>query len=91
MEVVDPENRDFSLKKDENSLKVFNKCDISNPPKGFDGVVVSALEKRNIGALEEKIYELLSGSGSDALFSAREGTAAWLKKLYGNRLLSRPN
>jgi tRNA modification GTPase len=72
LEVVDSENRDFSLKKDENILKVFNKSDISNPPKGFDGVVVSALEKRNIGALEEKIYELLSGGGSDALFSARE-------------------
>lgn len=80
LEVVDAENRDFSLKKNGNILKVFNKSDISNPPKEFDGVVVSALEKRNIGALEEKIYELLSGDRSDALFSARERHQNLVKK-----------
>ena len=50
LEVVDGENGDFSLKKNENILKVFNKSDISSPPEEFDGVVVSALEKRNIGS-----------------------------------------
>ncbi len=82
LEVVDSENRDFSLKKDENILKVFNKSDISGPPKGFDGVVVSALKKRNIGALEEKIYELLSGGVTDALFSARERHRNLVKKAF---------
>ena len=82
LEVVDLENRDFSLKKDENILKVFNKSDIYDPPKGFDGVVVSALEKRNIVALEEKIYELLSGDGPDALFSARERHRNLVKKAF---------
>ena len=82
MEVVDGENGDFSLKKNENILKVFNKSDISSPPEKFDGVVVSALEKRNIGALEEKIYELLSGNGSDALFSARERHRNLVKKAF---------
>ena len=65
-----------------NILKVFNKSDISSPPKEFDGVVVSALEKRNIGALEEKIYELLAGGGSDALFSARERHRNLVKKAF---------
>ena len=82
LEVVDGENGDFSLKKNENILKVFNKSDISSPPEEFDGVVVSALEKRNIGALEEKIYELLSGDGSDALFSARERHRNLVKKAF---------
>ena len=82
LEIIDSENRDFSLKKDENILKVFNKSDISGPPKGFDGVVVSALKKRNIGALEEKIYELLSGDVTDALFSARERHRNLVKKAF---------
>ncbi len=82
LEVVDSENRDFSLKKNGNILKVFNKSDISSPPKGFEGVVVSALEKKNISALEEKIYELLSSDGSDALFSARERHRNLVKKAF---------
>ena len=82
LEVVDAENRDFSLKKNGNILKVFNKSDISSPPKGFEGIVVSALEKKNISALEEKIYELLSGGGSDALFSARERHRNLVKKAF---------
>ncbi len=82
LEVVDAENRDFSLKKNGNILKVFNKSDISSPPKGFEGIVVSALEKKNISALEEKIYELLSSDGSDALFSARERHRNLVKKAF---------
>ena len=82
LEVIDAENRDFSLKKNGNILKVFNKSDISSPPKGFEGVVVSALEKKNISALEEKIYELLSSGGSDALFSARERHRNLVKKAF---------
>ena len=82
LEVVDGENGDFSLNKNENILKVFNKSDISSPPEEFDGVVVSALEKRNIGALEEKIYELLSGGVTDALFSARERHRNLVKKAF---------
>ena len=82
LEVVDAENKDFSLKKNENILKVFNKSDIFSPPKEFEGVVISALEKKNIGALEEKIYELLSGGGSDALFSARERHRNLVKKTF---------
>ena len=82
LEVIDAENRDFSLKKNENILKVFNKSDISSPPKGFGGIVVSALEKKNISALEEKIYELLSSDGSDALFSARERHRNLVKKAF---------
>ena len=82
LEVVDAENMDFSLKKNGNILKVFNKSDISSPPKGFEGIVVSALEKKNISALEEKIYELLSGGGSDALFSARERHRNLVKKAF---------
>ena len=82
LEVVDAENKDFSLKKNENILKVFNKSDIFIPPKEFEGVVISALEKKNIGALEEKIYELLSGGGSDALFSARERHRNLVKKTF---------
>ena len=82
LEVIDAENRDFSLKKNGNILKVFNKSDISSPPKEFEGIVVSALEKKNIGALEEKIYELLSSSGSDALFSARERHRNLVKKAF---------
>ena len=82
LEVVDAENRDFSLKKNGNILKVFNKSDISSPPKGFEGIVVSALEKKNIGALEEKIYKLLSSDGSDALFSARERHRNLVKKAF---------
>ncbi len=82
LEVIDAENRNFSLKKNGNILKVFNKSDISNPPKEFEGIVVSALEKKNIGALEEKIYELLSSSGSDALFSARERHRNLVKKAF---------
>ena len=82
LEVVDAENRDFSLKKNGNILKVFNKSDISSPPKEFEGIVVSALEKKNISALEEKIYELLSSDGSDALFSARERHRNLVKKAF---------
>ncbi len=82
LEVVDAENKDFSLKKNENILKVFNKSDIFSPPKEFEGVVISALEKKNISALEEKIYELLSGGGSDALFSARERHRNLVKKTF---------
>ncbi len=82
LEVVDAENRGFSLKKNGNILKVFNKSDISSPPKEFEGIVVSALEKKNISALEEKIYELLSSSGSDALFSARERHRNLVKKAF---------
>ncbi len=82
LEVIDAENRDFSLKKNGNILKVFNKSDISSPPKEFEGIVVSALEKKNIGALEEKIYELLSSGGSDALFSARERHRNLVKKAF---------
>ncbi len=82
LEVVDAENRDFSLKKNGNILKVFNKSDISSPPIGFEGIVVSALEKKNISALEEKIYELLSSDGSDALFSARERHRNLVKKAF---------
>ena len=82
LEVIDAENRNFSLKKNGNILKVFNKSDISSPPKGFEGIVVSALEKKNISALEEKIYELLSSSGSDALFSARERHRNLVKKAF---------
>ena len=82
LEVVDAENRDFSLKKNGNILKVFNKSDISSPPKGFEGIVVSALEKKNISALEEKIYKLLSSDGSDALFSARERHRNLVKKAF---------
>jgi tRNA modification GTPase len=82
LEVIDAENRDFSLKKNENILKVFNKSDISSPPKGFEGIVVSALEKKNISALEEKIYELLASGGSDALFSARERHRNLVKKAF---------
>ena len=82
LEVIDAENRDFTLKKNGNILKVFNKSDISSPPKEFEGIVVSALEKKNIGALEEKIYELLSSSGSDALFSARERHRNLVKKAF---------
>ena len=82
MEVIDAENIDFSLKKNENILKVFNKSDISSPPKEFEGVTVSALEKSNIRALEEKIYELLSGAGFDALFSARERHRNLFKKAF---------
>ncbi len=82
LEVVDAENEDFSLKKNGNILKVFNKSDISSPPKEFEGIVVSALEKKNISALEEKIYELLSSSGSDALFSARERHRNLVKKAF---------
>ena len=82
LEVVDAENKDFSLKKNENILKVFNKSDIFIPPKEFEGVVISALEKKNISALEEKIYGLLSGGGSDALFSARERHRNLVKKTF---------
>ncbi len=82
LEVVDAENRDFSLKKNGNILKVFNKSDISSPPKGFEGIVISALEKKNISALEEKIYELLSSGGSDAFFSARERHRNLVKKAF---------
>ncbi len=82
LEVIDAENRDFSLKKNGNILKVFNKSDISSPPKGFEGIVVSALEKKNISALEEKIYKLLSSGGSDALFSARERHRNLVKKAF---------
>ena len=82
LEVIDAENRDFSLKKNGNILKVFNKSDISSPPKEFEGIVVSALEKKNISALEEKIYELLSSDGSDALFSARERHRNLVKKAF---------
>jgi|TARA_B000000557_G_scaffold160233_1_gene129949 tRNA modification GTPase len=82
LEVIDAENRDFSLKKNGNILKVFNKSDISSPPKEFEGIVVSALEKKNISALEEKIYELLSSGGSDALFSARERHRNLVKKAF---------
>ena len=82
LEVIDAENRDFTLKKNGNILKVFNKSDISSPPKGFEGIVVSALEKKNISALEEKIYELLSSGGSDALFSARERHRNLVKKAF---------
>ena len=82
LEVVDAENKDFCLKKNGNILKVFNKSDISSPPKGFEGIVVSALEKKNISALEEKIYELLSSDGSDALFSARERHRNLVKKAF---------
>ena len=46
------------------------------------GIVVSALEKKNISALEEKIYELLSSGGSDALFSARERHRNLVKKAF---------
>ncbi len=82
LEVVDAENKDFCLKKNGNILKVFNKSDISSPPKGFEGIVVSALEKKNISALEEKIYELLSNGDSDALFSARERHRNLVKKAF---------
>ena len=82
LEVVDAENKDFCLKKNGNILKVFNKSDISSPPKGFEGIVVSALEKKNISALEEKIYELLSNRDSDALFSARERHRNLVKKAF---------
>lgn len=82
LEVIDAENRDFSLKKNGNILKVFNKSDISSPPKEFEGIVVSALEKKNISALEEKIYELLSSGGSDPLFSARERHRNLVKKAF---------
>ena len=82
LEVIDAENRDFTLKKNGNILKVFNKSDISSPPKEFEGIVVSALEKKNISALEEKIYELLSSDGSDALFSARERHRNLVKKAF---------
>ena len=82
LEVIDAENRDFSLKKNGNILKVFNKSDISSPPKEFEGIVVSALEKKHISALEEKIYELLSSDGSDALFSARERHRNLVKKAF---------
>ena len=82
LEVIDAENKDFSLKKNDNILKVFNKSDIFSPPKEFEGVVISALEKKNISALEEKIYELLSGGGSDALFSARERHRNLVKKTF---------
>jgi tRNA modification GTPase len=82
LEVIDAENRDFSLKKNGNILKVFNKSDISSPPEGFEGIVVSALEKKNISALEEKIYKFLSSGGSDALFSARERHRNLVKKAF---------
>ncbi len=82
LEVVDAENKDFSLKKNGNILKVFNKSDIFSPPKEFEGIVISALEKKNISDLEEKIYELLSGDGSDALFSARERHQNLVKKTF---------
>ena len=82
LEVIDAENRDFTFKKNGNILKVFNKSDISSPPKGFEGIVVSALEKKNISALEEKIYGLLSSGGSDALFSARERHRNLVKKAF---------
>jgi len=82
LEVIDAENIDFSFKKNKNILKVFNKSDISSPPKEFDGIIVSALEKTNIRTLEEKIYELLSGAGFDALFSARERHRNLVKKAF---------
>ena len=81
LEVVDPENRDFSLKKDENSLKVFNKCDISNPPKGFEGIVVSALEKKISALLKKKFTSFFQAADLMLYFQLEKDTETWLKKL----------
>nr|ADD93568.1 tRNA modification GTPase TrmE [uncultured marine bacterium MedDCM-OCT-S04-C293] len=91
LEVVDAENRDFSLEKNENILKVFNKSDISSPPKEFGGVIVSALEKKNISALEEKFSSFFRAADLMLYFQLEKDTETWLKSFCGNRLLSRPN
>ena len=55
----------------DNSLVVFNKCDLSSPPPSFSGLKVSAKSGEGIDLLLEKMRNLATSSSGQKLVSER--------------------
>ena len=55
----------------DNSLLVFNKCDLSLPPPSFSGLTISAKTGEGIGLLLERIKNLATSSSGQKLISDR--------------------
>ena len=55
----------------DNSLLVFNKCDLNPPPPSFSGLTISAKTGEGIGLLLERIKNLATSSSGQKLISDR--------------------
>ena len=55
----------------DNSLLVFNKCDLNLPPPSFSGLTISAKTGEGIGLLLERIKNLATSSSGQKLISDR--------------------